>query len=104
MMPFILYRKLTAINEKGFVLFELLIAMTLLAGSITVLHSIYANLIAKQIELQRVHDQHIERRNQYEITTARQHGIHLGHDRKIEPHFQSGQHHTLYSSKSKQTK
>ena len=58
------------LNAKGFVLFELLIAMTILAGSITILHTIYANLVAKQIKLQKVHADLIENANQAEIKIA----------------------------------
>lgn len=65
------YQRSTAITEKGFVLFELLIAMTLLAGSFTVLHTIYASVVAKQIQLQKSHDEFIKRTNQYEIAMAR---------------------------------
>ena len=36
------------LNANGFVLVELLIAMTILAGSVTILHTIFANLVAKQ--------------------------------------------------------
>ena len=58
------------LNAKGFVLFELLIAMTILAGSITILHTIFANLVAKQIKLQKVHANLIENANQAEIKIA----------------------------------
>jgi len=58
------------LNAKGFVLFELLIAMTILAGSITILHTIFANLVAKQIQLQNVHADLIENANQAEIQIA----------------------------------
>jgi len=58
------------LNAKGFVLFELLIAMTILAGSITILHTIFANLVAKQIKLQKVHADLIENANQAEIQIA----------------------------------
>ena len=58
------------LNAKGFVLFELLIAMTILAGSITILHTIFANLVAKQIKLQKVHADLIENANQAEIKIA----------------------------------
>ena len=58
------------LNAKGFVLVELLIAMTILAGSITILHTIYANLVAKQIKLQKVHANLIENANQAEIKIA----------------------------------
>ena len=58
------------LNAKGFVLFELLIAMTILAGRITILHTIFANLVAKQIKLQKVHADLIENANQAEIKIA----------------------------------
>lgn len=58
------------LNAKGFVLFELLIAMTILAGSITILHTILANLVAKQIKLQKIHADLIENANQAEIQIA----------------------------------
>jgi len=58
------------LNANGFVLVELLIAMTILAGSITILHTIYANLVAKQIKLQKVHADLIENANQAEIQIA----------------------------------
>ena len=58
------------LNANGFVLVELLIAMTILAGSITILHTIYANLVAKQIKLQKVHADLIENANQAEIKIA----------------------------------
>ncbi len=58
------------LNANGFVLVELLIAMTILAGSITILHTIYANLVAKQIKLQKVHADLIENANQVEIQIA----------------------------------
>ena len=58
------------LNANGFVLVELLIAMTILAGSITILHTIYANLVAKQIKLQKVHVDLIENANQAEIQIA----------------------------------
>ena len=54
------------LNANGFVLVELLIAMTILAGSIT----IFANLVAKQIKLQKVHADLIENANQAEIKIA----------------------------------
>ena len=58
------------LNANGFVLVELLIAMTILAGSITILHTIYVNLVAKQIKLQKVHADLIENANQAEIQIA----------------------------------
>ncbi len=58
------------LNAKGFVLFELLIAMTILAGSITISHTIFANLVAKQIKLEKVQADLIENANQAEIQIA----------------------------------
>ena len=58
------------LNAKGFVLFELLIAMTILAGSITILYTIFANLVAKQIKLEKVQADLIENANQAEIQIA----------------------------------
>ncbi len=59
-------------SAKGFVLFELLIAMTILAGSVTILHNTYINLVAKQIELQKAHARLIEFANQSEIQIAQE--------------------------------
>lgn len=59
-------------NAKGFVLFELLIATTILAGSVTTLHNIYANLVAKQIKLQKAHARLLEFANQSEIQIAQE--------------------------------
>ena len=58
-------------NAKGFILFELLIAMTILAGSITILNTIYVNLVAKQIKLQKAYADLIDSANQSEIQIAR---------------------------------
>ena len=55
------------LHAKGFVPIEFLIAMTILAGSITILHTIFVNLVAKQIKLQKVHADLIENANQAEI-------------------------------------
>lgn len=44
--------------------------MTILAGSITILHTIFANLVAKQIKLAKVQDDLIENANQAEIQIA----------------------------------
>ena len=44
--------------------------MTILAGIITILYTIYANLVAKQIKLQKVHADLIENANQAEIQIA----------------------------------
>ena len=65
-------QKFTNCNEKGFVFIELLIAMTILAGSITALHGIYGNLVVKQIKLQKAQTALIERANQSEIRIARE--------------------------------
>jgi prepilin-type N-terminal cleavage/methylation domain-containing protein len=59
-------------SAKGFVLFELLIVMTILAGSVTTLHNIYANLVAKQIKLQKAHARLLEFANQSEIQIAQE--------------------------------
>ncbi len=59
-------------NAKGFVLFELLIAMTILAGSVTSLHNIYINLVAKHIKLQKAHAHLLEFANQSEIQIAQE--------------------------------
>ena len=44
--------------------------MTILVGSITILHTIFANLVAKQIKLQKIHADLIENANQAEIQIA----------------------------------
>ena len=44
--------------------------MTILAGSITILHTIFANLVDKQIKLQKVQADLIENANQAEIQIA----------------------------------
>lgn len=59
-------------NAKGFVLFELLIAMTILVGSVTTLHNIYINLVAKRIELQKANARLLEFANQSEIQMAQE--------------------------------
>ena len=59
-------------NAKGFVLFELLIVMTILSGSVTTLHNIYTNLVAKQIELKKAHARLLEFANQSEIQIAQE--------------------------------
>lgn len=41
--------------EFGIVLFELLIAMTLIVGSIMVAHTVYAKLVMKAVQLERSH-------------------------------------------------
>ena len=53
--------------ESGMVLFELLIAMTLIVGSITVAHMVYAKLVMKAMELEKSHAAWIHQKNQHEI-------------------------------------
>lgn len=65
-------QKFSNCNEKGFVFLELLIAMTILSGSITALHGIYGNLVVKQIKLQKAQASLIERSNQSETWIARE--------------------------------
>ena len=66
-------QKFNNCHEKGFVFLELLIAMTILSGSITALHTIYGNLVSKQIKLQKAQAALIERVNQSEFRIAREH-------------------------------
>lgn len=54
-------------SESGMVLFELLVAMTLIAGSITVAHMVYAKLVMKTMELEKFHAVWIDQKNQHEI-------------------------------------
>jgi prepilin-type N-terminal cleavage/methylation domain-containing protein len=54
-------------NESGFTLFELLIAITLIAGSMMALHSIYLQLLSKKIQLSNVREELIRQNNRYEI-------------------------------------
>ncbi len=54
-------------SESGMVLFELLIAMTLIVGSITVAHMVYTKLVMKTIELEKSHAAWIHQKNQHEI-------------------------------------
>ncbi len=54
-------------SESGMVLFELLIAMTLIVGSITVAHTVYAKLVMKTTELEKSHAAWIHQKNQHEI-------------------------------------
>ena len=65
-------QKFSNCNEKGFVFLELLIAMTILSGSITALHGIYGNLVVKQIKLQKAQASLIERSNKSETWIARE--------------------------------
>lgn len=53
--------------ESGMVLFELLIAMTLIAGSITVAHTIYSKLVIKAVQLEQSHAAWVHQKNQHEI-------------------------------------
>ncbi len=53
--------------ESGMVLFELLIAMTLIVGSITVAHTVYAKLVMKVLQLERSHAAWVHQKNQHEI-------------------------------------
>ena len=54
-------------SESGMVLFELLVAMTLIAGSITGAHMVYAKLVMKTMELEKFHAVWIHQKNQHEI-------------------------------------
>ena len=65
-------QKFSNCNEKGFVFLELLITMTILAGSMTALHGFYGNLVVKQIKLQKAQASLIERANQSETWIARE--------------------------------
>ncbi len=53
--------------ESGMVLFELLIAMTLIMGSITVAHTVYSKLVMKAIQLEQSHAAWVHQKNQHEI-------------------------------------
>lgn len=53
--------------ESGMVLFELLIAMTLIVGSIAVAHTVYAKLVMKAVQLERSHAAWVHQKNQHEI-------------------------------------
>ena len=53
--------------ESGMVLFELLIAMTLIVGSITVAHTVYVKLVMKAIQLEQSHAAWVHQKNQHEI-------------------------------------
>ena len=54
--------------ESGMVLFELLIAMTLIAGSITVAHMVYSKLVMKAVQLEQSHAVWVRQKNQHEMT------------------------------------
>ncbi len=53
--------------ESGMVLFELLIAMTFIVGSITVAHTVYAKLVMKAIQLEHSHASWVHQKNRHEI-------------------------------------
>ena len=55
------------LSESGMVLFELLIAMTLIAGSITVAHMVYSKLVMKAVQLERSHAAWVHQKNQHEM-------------------------------------
>ncbi len=57
-------------NESGFTLFELLIAITLIAGSMMALHSIYLQLLSKKIQLSNIREELIRQSNRYEISLS----------------------------------
>ncbi|BEI38311.1 hypothetical protein PHIN8_02550 [Polynucleobacter sp. HIN8] len=54
-------------SESGIVLLELLIAMTLIVGSITVAHAIYSKLVMKAIQLEQSHAVWVRQKNQHEM-------------------------------------
>ena len=53
--------------EFGMVLFELLITMILIVGSITVAHTVYSKLVMKAIQLEQSHAAWVHQKNQHEI-------------------------------------
>ncbi len=55
-------------SESGTVLFELLIAMALIVGSIAVTHTVFSKLVMKAIQLEHSHAAWVHQRNQHEIT------------------------------------
>jgi prepilin-type N-terminal cleavage/methylation domain-containing protein len=57
-------------NESGFTLFEILIALTLIAGSLMALHSIYLQLLSKKIQLSNIREELIRQSNRYEISLS----------------------------------
>lgn len=84
-MPFTKPARSAHNQSTGFALFELLLALTLMAGSMMALHSIYLKLLAKQIHLQKVQDDSIKNHNQYELSIARNRIEHHKHsDQNIE--------------------
>ena len=55
-------------SESGIVLLELLIAMTLIVGSITVAHAIYSKLVMNAVQLEQSHAVWVLQKNQHEMT------------------------------------
>ena len=53
--------------ESGMVLFELLIAMTLIVGSIMVAHTVYSKLVMKTVQLEQSHAAWVHQKNQQEM-------------------------------------
>lgn len=62
-------------SESGAVLFELLIAMTLIVGSITVAHTVYLQLVHKKVELEKSHEAWVFQKNQHEIAIYLKHRL-----------------------------
>jgi len=54
-------------SESGIVLLELLIAMTLIVGSITVAHAVYSKLVMKAAQLEQSHAAWVRQKNQHEM-------------------------------------
>jgi len=55
-------------SESGIALLELLIAMTLIVGSITVAHAVYSKLVMKTVRLEQSHAVWVRQKNQHEMT------------------------------------
>ena len=55
-------------SESGIVLLELLIAMTLIVGSITVAQVVYSKLVMKVAQLEQSHAVWVRQKNQHEMT------------------------------------
>ena len=54
-------------SESGIVLLELLIAMTLIVGSITVAHAVYSKLVMKAVQLEQSHEAWVHQKNKHEM-------------------------------------
>ena len=54
-------------SESGIVLLELLIAMILIVGSITVAQVVYSKLVIKAIQLEQSHAVWVRQKNQHEM-------------------------------------